>query len=528
MRGPGCPADETWLRLAAGLIADERVEAGYVAHAAECDWCGKLLRESMEDLAQDVTTEEEAALGKLPSASRLWPGSMAKKLMAASSTGLSSVSSAPAQDKPAQTSEPKESKTKRKPHVGWWTRFAFVTAGLAAVVSAGWPIWQKLNPDPSWLLAKAYTEQRTLELRIPNAEYGPMRVQRGSEASRMNRPSEFLDAEALISHKLAAQPENPSFLHMRGRAELMDWKYDAAIETLKHAHDLDPNSLSLKIDLASAYFERAEDTEDAKRSVDYQMAIELLGQVLAKTPDDPAALFNRAIVYDRVPLYHQAIEDWEHYLRVDRQGSWTGEARQRLEETRKKNEEHDRRSSEPLLQPEAVKQNVSVSDESTWAAVDERVEDYLEVAITEWLPKAFPIAAQGSAPGSAADAQAALARLDVILENRHLDHWLAEMNAARRGASWSAALAGLAAAVQYNKAGKADEAGIEAAKAANMFKRVGSMAGYLRTELAAPLISRGSLFSGNRFIVAKAVQPSLSVDGITVILGGVRLFKHGE
>jgi CHAT domain-containing protein len=508
-RGTDCPAHETWLRLAAGLIDDERVEARYVAHAAQCDWCGKLLRESMEDLAQDVTTEEEAALDKLPSASPHWPRSLAKKLMATSRTSLSSAS-APTQEKPAQTLKPREPKAKGKPHVGWWTRFAFATAGLVAAVAAGWPIWQKLNPDPSRLLAKAYTEQRTLELRIPNAEYGPMRVQRGSEASRLNRPSALLDAEALISHKLAAQPENPSFLHMRGRAELMDWKYDAAIETLKHAHDLDPNSLSLKIDLASAYFERAEDTEDAKRSVDYQMAVELLGQVLAKTPDDPAALFNRAIVYDRVPLYHQAIEDWEHYLRVDRQGSWTGEARQRLEETRKKNEEHDRRSSEPLLQPEAVKQNVSASDESTWAAVDERVEDYLDVAITDWLPKAFPSSAQGSVPGLAADAHAALARLAVILEKRHLDHWLAEMNATRPGASWSDALAGLAAAVQYNEAGKADEAGVEAGKAANMFRRAGSMAGYLRAELELAYALHRSFQGQACLAVIDSLSPKLS------------------
>lgn len=480
-RGTDCPADETWLRLAAGLIDDKRVEAGHVAHAAQCGWCGKLLRESMEDLAQDVTTEEDAALGKLPSASPLWPGSMAKKLMAASSTGLSSASVVPTQEKPSQTLPLKIKEPRR---VGWWIRFAFVTAGVAAAVAVAWPIWQKLNPDPSRLLAKAYTEQRTLELRIPSAEYGPMRVQRGSEASRLNRPSELLDAEALISHKLAAQPENPSFLQMRGRAELMDWKYAAAIETLKHARDLDPNSLSLKIDLASAYFERAEDTEDTKRSVDYQMAIELLGQVLAKTPDDPAALFNRAIVYDRVPLYHQAIEDWEHYLRVDHQGSWTGEARQRLEETRKKNEEHDRRSSEPLLQPQVVKQKVSAIDQSTWAVVDERVEDYLDVAITDWLPKAFPDGAKGSAPGSAADAQAALAQLAVILEKRHSDHWLAEMNTVLPpDTSRSAALSDLAAAVGYNQAGKADEAGVEAGKAANMFKRAGSMAGYLRAEL---------------------------------------------
>ncbi|MCU1334013.1 MAG: tetratricopeptide repeat protein, partial [Candidatus Angelobacter sp.] len=56
--GMDCPAEEVWPRLAAGRIQEEKA-ARYVAHAAKCDWCGPLLKESMEDLAQDVTAEEQ-------------------------------------------------------------------------------------------------------------------------------------------------------------------------------------------------------------------------------------------------------------------------------------------------------------------------------------------------------------------------------------------------------------------------------------------------------------------------------------
>jgi len=82
-RGTDCPDDETWPNLAAGLISDEEA-ARYVAHAAQCDWCGPLLKEAMEDLAQPVTAEEQEALEKLPSASPGWQRAMAKKMAAAS------------------------------------------------------------------------------------------------------------------------------------------------------------------------------------------------------------------------------------------------------------------------------------------------------------------------------------------------------------------------------------------------------------------------------------------------------------
>src|SRR5580700_633674 len=52
-RGPDCPAEEIWPRLAVGPIKEEAA-ARLVSHAAECDFCGPLLKDLMEDLAQDM------------------------------------------------------------------------------------------------------------------------------------------------------------------------------------------------------------------------------------------------------------------------------------------------------------------------------------------------------------------------------------------------------------------------------------------------------------------------------------------
>src|SRR5262249_21727157 len=161
---------------------------------------------------------------------------------------------------------------------------------------------------------------------------------------RLNRPTALLDAESAIAHKLSSDPENAQLLQMRGRGEILEWNYDSAIETLKHATDLAPDSLSLKTDLASGYFERAEASD---RAIDYGKAIELLGEVLAKEPNNTVALFNRAHAFERMFLFHDAINDWDHYLELDGGGPWADEARKHVEENRRKIREHGK--AKPLL-----------------------------------------------------------------------------------------------------------------------------------------------------------------------------------
>jgi tetratricopeptide (TPR) repeat protein len=97
--------------------------------------------------------------------------------------------------------------------------------------------------------------------------------------------------------------------------------------TLQHAKDLPNASPTILTDLATAYFQRAE-TE--YHPTDYGTAAELLSAVLQRNPDDEIALFNRAIVYERLLLYEKAINDWERYLHVSRDEGWDGEAQEYL------------------------------------------------------------------------------------------------------------------------------------------------------------------------------------------------------
>ena len=307
-RGSECPEESEWPQVAAGMMQGREAEA-LLRHATACDHCGPLLRRYTEDFSEELTAEEEAALFGFESSQARWQGRMAAKLC-----------------------------NPRRSGIGAWLREHLLPvsrtprwaygAGLATVAAAsfvGFFFFQQRPIDD--LLASAYTEQRTLELRIPKAAYAPVRLVRGSGDSRLDRPPALLEGEARIARELEREPSSPVLLQAMGRANLLVWNYDAAIASFERALKLQPDLPSLMTDLASSYFERAEASHN---EAGYPAAADLLTRALKASPDDPLALFNRAIVYERMHLYDRAIEDWQRYLRVDSGSSWVPEARKRL------------------------------------------------------------------------------------------------------------------------------------------------------------------------------------------------------
>src|SRR5258708_2944064 len=210
-------------------------------------------------------------------------------------------------------------------------------AALAGVTVFGIRLLQQ--PPVETLLATAYTEQRTIELRIPNAAHAPVRLTRGSlNSSRLDRPTSLLKAELRIAKELQQHPSSPALFQAKGRADLLEREYQAAIQAFEHALESGPETTSLLTDLASAYFESAEANQ--RRQSDYSTSLQLLDKALKSRPDDPIALFNRAIVSERMGLRERAIEDWRHYLRVDSGSGWSSEARQRLADVERQNTTH--------------------------------------------------------------------------------------------------------------------------------------------------------------------------------------------
>jgi hypothetical protein len=275
-RGSGCPQEDAdWLEAAAGLLSEAKAKE-FMSHAAQCDHCGPLLRKAAETIADETTPVEETTLANLVSARPDWQRDMAETLQRGA--------------QPA----PRKRYTQLSRIVFAVPRLARFGA-LAAVL--GLAVWFGLRttrtPDVDELIARAYNEKRTMELRMPGANYAPLRMERSVPESTTELPQSLLDANALISRELRTHPDNPKWLQAKARADLLQFHYDSAVKILRRALDLQPGSPSLMIDLASAHYQRGFANKD--REVDYGMAIDYLGRALAITPDDPVAIFNRAL-----------------------------------------------------------------------------------------------------------------------------------------------------------------------------------------------------------------------------------------
>lgn len=483
--GRDCPGDVDWLSVAAGLTNGDEASR-LLDHATQCDACGPLLRQAAEDLS-GVPATEDSMLASLKSAQPRWQTELARRMSAQATSGAESGTVASARAREFSSVSRRRS---WRPAFTWALGLAAallmaVVAGLMLRNRTGQEFEQRLATavaptQPAALLAQAYTEQRDLELRIAGARYAPMNQQRAGRPSRFNRPADLLKAESDLAAAIQRQPDDPSLLAAQARADLLEWDYEAAIQTLKRVEESQPDSAPLLTDLASAHFERA---EAEGREIDYGTAIELLGKALDQNPNDPVALYNRAVCYEKMFMYHQAAEDWRRYLQIDPKGDWTAPARQHLATVEEKLKAHDgaaRQSSDP-----AAFVSLALAESGHPAAasanqIDGDTEGYLDLATTVWLPQAFP---DTTRTPSSVQARQALRILAGQLSTRHHDLWLKDMLLPRNSHAFALGVAALSRAVKANQAGEPSDAQEEAAAAADLFRSAGSKAGELRSRV---------------------------------------------
>ena len=482
-RSRECPQATVWREIAAGLPQSEETLA-YIEHASNCDRCRPMLREAVLEfsgLNQELTEEERKQIASLESAGTQWQERLARRIAGIALSRLNQESV-------------------------WWQnrlnlpRQVLVAASLLVAVGAGsWILFHQvqLSHQPAaaeHLLARAYTKKRTFELRIAGADFAPMKVTRGEAGSFTDRPKELLSAEALIDEQLESEPTNPAWLQAKAEADMLEGKYEPAVEGLRRAVELEPHSPALLTDLATAYFERAlsQDKKD-----DLGAAYENLSKALELKPNDPVALFNRAIVSEHLFLYHQALDDWKHYLSVDPASQWAQEARSHLDSVRDKLKEHsDAKPLRSLEQLATMASGTSPPSEVDQRVVDQRIEEYLDEAVRSWLPAAFPdlrrpevrgneVAANaGRLPATRPDrdrgALPALFFLADLTSQHHGDHWLADLLSGSSAPHFPRAVTELARSVEANSLGEYDLARQQAELAEQLFRTSGNTAGALR------------------------------------------------
>jgi CHAT domain-containing protein/tetratricopeptide (TPR) repeat protein len=484
-RGPNCPPESVWWHVAAGLMPESRA-AELLEHSTRCDACALLLRQATQDFADEITEQEITHIRALASAQEEWQQSLAQRLSATESGRGKPV---------ALWLRGLADWFSWQPRSVFRYAWAYAAAAILLVVAGVWLVQTRREPsrEPSvdQLIADAYTEQRPFELRIPGAAYGPVRQERGGERSAFAEPAGLLKAKYVIKERLAARPDDEAMLAASGRVELLEGHYDEAIRTFGRLLDAHPDSPPLLTDLATAYFERA---EAADRAVDYGQSIELLGRVLAKKPDDPVALFNRAIALERMYAYNESTRDWEHYLRVDPSGNWGAEAQRRLSELQEKMKARDKPSAmlrsdpggaAPILKARAAGQ---LASPAPWpASLDE---EYLELAVREWFASLFASANSSGQQTWQRDPAVwdALTATADVLRTHHKDPWLADLlhdlpadsSPPDVTVQFVRALNLLAQAAKASADGDPDSARPFAESAAAAFRVAKSNAGYLR------------------------------------------------
>ena len=162
-KGSSCWEQSEWVRFAAGLLEEGEAKER-MNHAAQCGHCGPLLKAAVMSLSDEATPDEEHLLASLGSSQPLWQQKMAEAL-----------------EKRALDRDLREKMLPR--WQGWlsWHRYGLPAVGFAVVLVA---VWLGLHtfraPSAQQLLAQAYTEHRTLEVRILGADYAPMRLERSA------------------------------------------------------------------------------------------------------------------------------------------------------------------------------------------------------------------------------------------------------------------------------------------------------------------------------------------------------------
>ena len=487
-----CPPERSLFEVAGGIASPDAEKV--LSHASKCDHCAPLLRIAFETFGQNKQAEETEILASLASSTEKWQENLGRRLAAESVLLVRRPAAAARSTNLARL-------------LGVLKRPWLYAAGSAVVMGAITVGWMELHSRPNYadeLLAEAYTERRTIEPRIAGAKHSPLRGERGEGTSSFEKPASLLKAEALIVEHLHRNPSDPKWLAAEGRAELLDGKYESAVKSLRRALDAGPNSESVLADLGSAYLLRA---KEADRPADYGNAIESLTESLAKSSDDPIALFNRALARERMFLYSEAIDDWEHYLRVDPTGGWANEARANLQRVKKEMAEREKRSAAPLLTPKAFAEVIDSNHDAAIALLDKRAEQYLEAATQSWLLIGYGEKRASDSRGG--EARRALEYLAEILNRNHDDSWLSEFLRSSGTAAYGGGLRLLAESDRALRSGRYGLSAELAKKSEQEFERSKSQPGMLRAIFAEMLAESFEIKYGDCQRKGGAIVPLL-------------------
>jgi tetratricopeptide (TPR) repeat protein len=295
---------------------------------------------ALRTLSGDASPEEAAVVESLASASRDRHSRLAVELARTPYRRLDRAGSPDAE-------------MKRARRLYLWAGAGLAASLILAVALIGW--W-RLAHTPERLLAEAYTHSRIFELRMPGAGFAGVTPRTHLRGSGTGRESALLlDARSSIERHLEDAPEDAHWLQLEARADVLEEKFDPAIEILDRLLAAGPVTSSLLVDDGAAYFQRgaAADSEN-----DRDTALDYLRRADELAPGDTLVLFNEAVVMEDRGQLMNAVETWNRYLQFERDSRWLAEGRRRLqslEEKLKQMKTHQSGMEQHLATPAAMR-----------------------------------------------------------------------------------------------------------------------------------------------------------------------------
>jgi hypothetical protein len=326
---PDCPSEDDLRQLAAGLLP-EAVGVKLTLHAATCDHCGQLLRIYTELYSDDFSEEEQAVLGQLKSASPDWAEQTAQKMLRTAAASTTSTTSAPATSPDSQASDVSGTSSSFAARLRRFfsAKWVLIPATAAALAAISVPVYYARRDTPEKveaLLAQACSEPRTMEVRWPGAMWSQYSVQRGTSTEVAS--TSLLRAELVLDRQTEKVQTNKDWIRAAAEKDIIAGHPQNAIPALEQAIQSYPHSVPLLLDLAIAYFRQGDQTHT---QASYEKSRDLLSNVLQFEPSNGVALFNRALVYERLNARDKAMEDWKTFLTIEKDPAWLAEARKKF------------------------------------------------------------------------------------------------------------------------------------------------------------------------------------------------------
>ena len=291
---------------------------------------------------------------------------------------------------------------------GWPTWKIAVYATIVIGLGLGVWMWTRGESDAQKGLAalnQVYRERRPLEAQITGFAFAPILITRGNEQSNINY-RKLDEAEYLIRKAARERPDSES-LHALGRLYLTRKEFNKASAEFTAALKSDPRNARLHNDQGVALMEGSLATSAEKAAGEIEALAQSLShfnQALELDRNLHAAIFNRALLYERMMLPQQARDEWRKYLEADSTSPWAEEARRHL----RKLEEERRIGAHPFEQPaeqlarsflEAWRRK---DDQQAWRIIN-RNRDRIGGAVIRRLIDDYLEAADGNVQESAGD-----------------------------------------------------------------------------------------------------------------------------